>query len=282
MRALIVGGQGMLGRELCDVFSADHEVLGIGMPEFDMTKPGACEKLVREFRPTLVINSAALTAVDYCESHEAEAFSVNAEGAANLAAAAAGVQGPFIQYSTDYVFDGNKTGPYTEDDATSPLSAYGRSKLGGELRVREATPDHLILRTAWLFGVAGNNFIRTIFSAGRDGRGLRVVSDQQGSPTYARDLAAHTRLLVESGCRGTFHLTNAGSCTWYELACRVVGWAGLGVSVTPVTSAEFPRPAPRPRNSVMENRRLREAGLPPMRHWQEAAREYVEILATQE
>jgi len=279
MRVLIVGGQGMLGRELCELFGADHEVLGIGMPEFDMTKPGACEKLVREFRPALVMNSAALTAVDYCESNEAEAFSVNAEGAANLAAAAAGVQAPFVHYSTDYVFDGNKTGPYIEDDATSPLSAYGRSKLDGEVRVRQRAAEHLILRTAWLFGVAGNNFIRTIFNAGRAGRDLRVVDDQRGSPTNARDLAAHTRLLIESGCRGTFHLTNSGSCTWYELACRVVEWAGLGVEVTPVTSAEFPRPAPRPRNSVMENRRLREAGLPPMRHWQEAAREFVGIIA---
>ena len=279
MRVLIVGGQGMLGHELCTVYGADQEVLGIGMPEFDMTLPGACETLVGDFRPALILNAAALTAVDYCELHEAEAMRVNAEGAANLAAAAAAAAVPFVHYSTDYVFDGCKAGPYTEDDPTAPLSAYGRSKLAGERLIREKTPDHLILRTAWLFGAAGNNFIRTIFGAAREGRELRVVNDQRGSPTYARDLAAHTRILSESRWRGTFHVTNSGICTWYELACRVVEWAGLGVSVTPVTSEEFPRPAPRPRNSVMDNRRLREAGFPPMRPWQDAAREYVNILA---
>ncbi len=142
--------------------------------------------------------------------------------------------------------------------------------------IRETCPNHLILRTAWLFGHHGKNFIDTILTAAKAGRTLRVVDDQRGSPTYARDLAARTSVMVEAGCRGTFHVTNSGACTWYELAVRAIEWAAVrGVSITPVATEEFPLPAPRPANSVMASARLAKAGLSPMRPWQEAVQEYL-------
>jgi dTDP-4-dehydrorhamnose reductase len=214
--------------------------------------------------------------VDYCEDHPEEAFLVNAQGAANLAEAVASVGGLLAHYSTDYVFDGQKAEPYLEEDPPNPLSVYGKSKLKGEELVRTLCPNHLILRTSWLFGPNGKNFIRTIVTAARNGHPLRVVHDQRGSPTYTRDLAIHTRHLVENHRRGTYHVTNSGWCTWHELAVKAIGWAGLDkVSITAVTAADFPRPAPRPANSRLANARLTREGSEPMRAWPAAAEEYV-------
>ncbi len=266
----------MLGTELMKVFSGCEALHGVDLDQLDITSAERCSEHVGALAPDVVVNAAALTAVDYCESHAEEAFRVNGEGAGNLAGAAAAVGALLVHFSTDYIFDGLKNSPYTEEDPPAPRSVYGRSKLQGEERIREKCPSHIIARTAWLFGRNGNNFIRTILSAAREGRQLRVVDDQRGSPTYARDLAAWTALMIESGCRGIYHVTNSGACTWYELAVRVVEWSELpGVSVTPVTTEEFPRPAPRPANSVLANKRLAEAGLPSMRPWQEAVRAYL-------
>ncbi len=275
MRILIAGHEGMLGTDLVKVFCADHEIRGIGLPGFDITVLEDCLAMARDFRPELIINAAALTAVDYCESHEAEAVLVNGYGAGNLASAAASVAARIVHFSTDYVFDGMKREPWVEGDVPRPVSAYGRSKLLGEQLVRMAWTHHLILRTSWVFGLNGPNFIRTIVSAARKGQPLRVVNDQFGSPTNTVDLARQTRMLVEACCRGVYHVTNSGSCSWYDLACRAVEWGGLDVRVSPVSTGEFPRPAPRPRNSVLENRRLRAEGLPLARCWTEAAREYL-------
>ena len=266
----------MLGTELMKVFSASEALWGVDVDQLDITNAARCNEVIGALAPDVVVNAAALTAVDYCESHAEEAFRVNGEGAGNLAGAAAAVGALLVHYSTDYIFDGLKRGPYTEDDPPAPRSAYGRSKLQGEERIREKCPNHIITRTAWLFGRNGNNFIRTILAAAAEGRQLRVVDDQRGSPTYACDLAAWTALMIEGGCRGIYHVTNSGACTWYELAVRVVEWSALtGVDVTPVTTEEFPRPAPRPANSVLVNKRLAEAGLPSMRPWQDAVREYL-------
>ena len=190
-------------------------------------------------------------------------------------AAAAGIGSAIVHFSTDYIFDGTKDAPYCEEDSPNPRNVYGKSKLAGEKLVRALCPDHLILRTSWVFGRHGKNFIRTIALAARRRGTLRVVNDQRGSPTYTIDLARHARKLLEAGCRGTYHVTNSGSCTWYELAVSVVEWLGLGVPVLPVASTEYPRPASRPSNSVLANGRLAREGLPLLRPWQEAGEEYV-------
>jgi dTDP-4-dehydrorhamnose reductase len=279
MRVMIVGALGMLGSDLVQAFSSDHEILGLDRPEFDITDAGQIRAQVGGFRPEVIINAAAMTDVDLCETQAQNAMKVNGHGAGNLASAAAEIGAVFVHYSTDYVFDGTKQEAYREQDAPSPLSSYGRSKLFGEEIVRCCCQDHLILRTSWLFGRNGRNFIRTILGAARNSRVLRVVSDQKGSPTYSHDLALHTVRMIEAGCRGTYHVTNSGSCTWYELAVRAVEWAGIdGVKVTPVKTAEFPRPAARPANSVLANARLEREGFPLMRPWPIAAQEYIQLL----
>jgi dTDP-4-dehydrorhamnose reductase len=277
MKVLIVGNRGMLGKELMAVFSAIHDTAGFDLPELDITQLESCLARMEEFHPDVVINAAAYTRVDDCETHEHEAFRANAYGPGNLAKAAAKVGSLLVHYSTDYIFDGRKKDAYVEEDAPNPQSVYGRSKLLGENLIRENSSNHLILRTAWLFGPHGANFVRTIVDIAKNGKPLRVVNDQRGSPTYAKDLAEHTRLMIEAGCRSTYHLTNSGSCTWYDLTVKALEWAGLGgVPVTPVSTSEFPRPAPRPANSVLANAHLERDGIDLMRSWQIAAREYVE------
>ncbi len=266
----------MLGTELVRAFALVGPTAGLDITELDITDPRQCAARMKELRPEVVLNAAALTAVDYCELHEEEAFRVNAQGAGNLAEAAASSGALLVHYSTDYVFDGGRPEPYREEDPTGPRSVYGRSKLRGEEMVRSRSTEHLILRTAWLFGCHGKNFIRTILQAAREGQPLRVVDDQRGSPTYARDLAACTMKLVGGRCRGTYHVTNSGACSWYELARFSVECSGIEeVAVSPVSSSEYPRPARRPANSVLVNARLEKEGFGLLRSWQEAVREYI-------
>jgi len=279
MRILIAGSNGMLGTDLIEQFSS-HHVIGLDRPQIDIADLGQCLGYARELQPEIIINAAALTQVDYCESHTEEAFHINADGAGNLAKAAASIGVPLVHYSTDYVFDGLKGEPYREEDLTRPASVYGKSKLRGEELIRDHCQDHLILRTSWLFGMHGSNFIATILKVARTENKLRVVNDQFGSPTYTKDLSAHTARLLEAKCRGIYHLTNSGSCSWYELAVKCVEWAGLAeVPISAVTTSEFPRPAPRPANSILANARLLHEGLPAMRPWQQAAQEFVSVLA---
>ncbi len=276
MKILIVGSRGMLGTELAGQFNKTNEVVGFDVDELDFTDPSQCRARLHEVRPDVTLCAAALTAVDYCETHEDEAARVNGAGPGFLAAAAAEVGSFLVHYSTDYVYDGRKNEPYVEGDPPNPLSAYGRSKWLGDRNVQRLCPRHLILRTSWLFGPNGKNFIRTILGAARQGQALRVVSDQFGCPTYTRDLAVHTALLLDAECTGVYHLTNDGQCSWYDLARYTLDSAGLvDVQVMPVSSAEFPRPAPRPANSVLANARLRREAFPPMRHWQQAVQQYV-------
>lgn len=277
MKILIVGSRGMLGTDLMEAFGRAGDVTGVDLPELDITQIGQCRARLEELRPDIVLNAAAFTRVDECESREKEAFHVNGYGAGNLASAAASIGARLVHYSTDYIFDGLKKEAYVEEDAPDPRSVYGKSKLLGETLVRQNCTDHLILRTSWLFGRNGNNFIRTILEIARKGGPLRVVNDQRGSPTYSSDLAAQTRRMIDAGCRETYHVTNGGSCTWHELAENALAWAGIGnISIAPVATSEFPRPAPRPANSVLANARLQREGSSLMRPWKEAAREYIE------
>jgi dTDP-4-dehydrorhamnose reductase len=277
MKILVVGSLGMLGSDLMSECSLAGEVRGVDLRELDITQLSQCQRTVGEFHPDVVINAAGLTRVDYCEDNEQEAFAVNGEGPGNLANAAAASGALLVHYGTDYVFDGFKRVAYLEEDIPNPQNVYGRSKLLGEKLIRRNCPEHLILRTSWLFGRNGANFIQTIVNAAKRGDSLRVVNDQRGSPTYTKDLASHTMRMIKAGCRSTYHLTNSGACTWHELALRSLEWAGIeGVKITAVSTQEFPRPAARPKNSVLANARLGSDGLPLMRDWQAATREYVE------
>jgi len=275
MKVMVIGARGMLGTDLMRALAAENPI-GFDLPEMDITEAGQCRERVQEARPDVIIHSAALTNVDYCESHEEEAFLINGEGTKNLAVAAQTAGALLVYYSTDYIFDGTKPEGYHEEDAPNPLSVYGKSKLRGEECVRSHCPSHLILRTSWLFGCNGKNFIRTIVDAAGKGQLLRVVDDQRGSPTYTRDLAAQTLAMLRADCRGTYHVTNSGACTWYELALRSVAWAAIaGVRIEPVKTQEFPRPAPRPACSILAPTRLLREDIPVMRPWQEAAHDYV-------
>jgi dTDP-4-dehydrorhamnose reductase len=277
MAILVVGCRGMLGSDLMAEFALRSEVLGLDLPEIDIAQIDQCFSWTKKLRPEIILNAAALTRVDYCETNQEEAFLINADGAGNLARAAASLGTMLVHYSTDYIFDGLKKDAYLEEDAPNPQSVYGKSKLAGEDLVRRHCPNHLIIRTSWLFGAGGPNFILTIVDAAMRGESLRVVNDQRGSPSYTKDVASHTRKMIERGCRATYHLTNSGSCTWYELSQTALDCLGTkNFQVTPVSTSEFPRPAPRPANSILANARLIRDGLPLMRPWQAAVQEYVE------
>ena len=270
MRVLVTGAKGQLGVELLDVLRREHDVVGLDVPELDITKSEAT-RVIADARPAWVVHAAAWTDVDGCERDPERANLVNGEGTRRVAEACRAVGAGLVYLSTDYVFDGRKGAPYLETDPVSPLSAYARSKVAGEEAVRAVAPRWTIARTAWLFGVSGKNFVKTIVEKAAAGGPLRVVDDQVGSPTYARDLAEAIAQLVSRGLTGTYHLTNAGSCSWYAFTHAIVEEAGLShVAVTPMTTAELGRPAPRPALSVLANHAWVAAGMRPLRPWREA------------
>jgi len=277
-RVLVTGARGMLGTDLCPVLAAKgYDVVAADLAEFDLTDPVATARFVQDCRPSLIINCAAYTAVDQAESDAGTAFRVNRDGAANLARAAKDVGAALLHLSTDYVFDGTKAGPYLEDDPPNPKSVYGASKLAGEQAVREALAEHWIVRTAWLYGIHGKSFPRSILSVAAEGRPLRVVNDQRGCPTYAVHLAEALAAIIAQPHYGTYHAVNAGECTWYDLACAAVREAGLEVTVTPVSTEEFPRPAPRPRNSVLDTGKLARSYGVRLPAWQEGLAAFVRL-----
>lgn len=270
MRVLVTGSRGQLGRALAGAAAArGDEAVGVDLPEVDVTDETAVGALLRDVRPDWVVNAAAFTAVDEAERREAEAAAVNATAVEYLVAAADAVGAGLVHVSTDYVFDGLGKRPYREDDPVGPCSAYGRTKLAGE-RAAARGSRVLIARTAWLYG-DGANFVAAIrrqIDAGAST--LRVVADQRGCPTYAVDLAGALLDLVDAGARGLVHAVNAGSATWHELACEIVRLLGAPVKVVAVTTAEMPRPAPRPGYSVLDTARLTALLGRPLPPWQDA------------
>ncbi|HTZ40865.1 MAG TPA: dTDP-4-dehydrorhamnose reductase [Syntrophales bacterium] len=276
MRILVLGHRGMLGSDLTEVLGRDHEVNGVDIGEFDMTSEADCIRVVEEFKPGVVVNAAAYTDVDGCETNRDACFAVNAEGVRNIACACRASRTKIIHYSTDYVFDGTKGEPYVEDDPCRPINVYGESKRKGEEFLVELAENHLLIRTAWLYGRQGKNFVKAILAKARDEGKLRVVDDQVGSPTYSVDLAQATKLLVERDSRGTYHVTNRGVCSWYQFALRILEYAQVsGVTVEPIRSDELIRKAKRPAYSVMSNRKFMEATQRAMRPWQVALNDYL-------
>ena len=276
-RWLVIGGAGMLGRELTGLLDATGAgVISLGHAELDVTDAGAVDTVVHEQRPAVVVNCAGWTAVDAAEAHEPEALRVNGAGAANVARACARTAVPLVQISTDYVFDGRATQPYSEQAAPHPRTAYGRTKLAGERAVRELLPERgYVVRTAWLYGEHGPNFVRTMIELAARQPSVDVVVDQVGQPTWTRDLAGQLIALIDSGTpAGVYHGTNAGRTSWYGLARQTFALLGADPDrVRPTASAAFPRPAERPAFSVLGHDGWAAVGLPAMRDWREALAE---------
>lgn len=272
MRWLVVGADGMLGTDLVRVAAqAGHDVVGIDRDDADITLPGALDPwlLGSVAGPEVVVNCAAWTAVDAAEEHESEAFAINAVGAALTARAAAAAGARIVQVSTDYVFDGHAGTPYDEGAPAAPQSAYGRTKAAGEWAVRAEAADCLVVRTAWLYGAHGASFPRTIATIAAEQGAVAVVDDQVGQPTWTVDLADLVVRLVGSGApAGTYHGTSSGRTSWFEFARAVVATAGLDPDVvTPTTSQQLVRPAPRPRYSVLGHGALERVGVAPIGDW---------------
>jgi len=263
MRILVTGAKGQLGWEILrQAPDRSFDCIGIDVEEADLTDPDQVNQVVSAIRPQLLINTAAYTLVDRAQTEAEAAFAVNREAVAHLAAACAGNQIPLVHISTDFVFDGTQTVPYTENDTVAPLGVYGQSKAAGEAVVRDILDQHLIIRTAWLYGNHGHNFVKTILRLGQKNQEVRVVSDQVGCPTYAADLAAALLTLSErlspstATPWGTYHLCGTGEVSWYGFARHILQAAHQldlvpAVTVTPLATSEYPTPAPRPPYSAL-------------------------------
>jgi dTDP-4-dehydrorhamnose reductase len=279
VRVLVLGAGGQLGAELAAQARArGHDVVALARAELDVVDAAAVRARLLEVRADTIFNAAAYTAVDRAESEPELAMAINGTAPGVVATTAAEAGSRLVHYSTDYVFGGSATEPIPEDAPTSPLGVYGRTKLAGEEAVRAAGGDALLVRTAWVYG-GGTNFISTVLRITREQGTMRVVDDQRGSPSWARDLAVASLRLAEVGSPGTYHLTNSGECTWYELARLVVERAGISAEVVPITTAEYPTPARRPAYSVLDNRRWRGLGETSLRPWQDAVEEFMGELA---
>ena len=272
MRILITGANGQLGYELQQVLH-EHQLTPVDVPDFDLTKPGV-EASIAAARPDVVIHAAAYTDVDGAERESERAMAVNAEGTERVAKAAAAAGARLLYLSTDYVFDGRQGVPYREIDQPNPLNVYGLSKYEGEQRALAHCPNTLVIRTAWLYGTHGRNFVKTIMRQALEQPELRVVSDQRGSPTHAGDLASAIKQVLGTNLKGIAHATGAGDCTWYEFAREIVSLTGSPARVQPISTAESKRTAKRPLYAVLSNRVLAEAGIS-LPHWKDALGRFV-------
>jgi len=276
MKILIMGHKGMLGSDLFLRLFAFHDVTGRDIEDFDIASSEACKKVISETEPDVVINAAAYTDVDGCESNREKCFSVNAEGVKNIALSCRERGIKIVHFSTDYVFDGKKQTPYLEDDTCNPVNVYGQSKLAGEQHLEQFSDNFLLIRSAWLYGKNGKNFVKTIVEKARTEKYLEVVDDQVGSPTFTWDLAGAVQLLIEGQYTGTFHITNRGNCSWYEFAQKILKFAGMtGVTVKPIKSDKLARPAKRPHYSVLNCRKFSQSTVKTMRYWQVAVDDYI-------
>lgn len=286
-KILVTGARGQLGTDLVTVLSRNFPVIGLDIDDFDLTNPQHVDEMFGIHKPKVVIHAAAFTDVDRCESEPDLAMRVNAEAAGLVARACRESEAHMIYYSTDYVFDGASRSPYLESDTPNPQTAYGRSKLEGEHRVAAEMDNHCILRLAWVFGAHGRNFVKTMVRLGRDQiakreRGeavspIRVVNDQVGNPTWTMDIVRQTEALVARPLTGLYHCTSEGECSWYDFARAVFSGLSMAVEVHPCRTSEFPRPAPRPAYSSLENAALKLRGRNVMRPWRDALDEFLSI-----
>ena len=283
MKVMVMGANGQLGTDLCRALQG-YNIVPLTHADIEITDINSIEEAINRHKPEVVINTAAFVRVDDCESEHDKAFLVNAIGARNIAVVSQKIGAKLAHISTDYVFGGENHPnliPYTEFDNPVPLNIYGKSKIAGEDIVRQLCWRHFIIRTSALFGVVGSsgkggNFVESILKLAREGTELRVVNDQTFSPTYTKDLADKIAQLITTEYYGTFHITNKGSCSWYEFATEILKLASIDVHITQVASDEHPRKAGRPKFSVLDNYHLRLLGMGDIRPWQEALKDYME------
>lgn len=277
---LVTGAGGQLGQEFVHMNHDDIQIIGKNRSELDITDYKSCQAVCGTFKPNIIVHAAAYTAVDQAESEPEAAWAVNVEGTRNMAKAAEAVGSKFCYISTDYVFDGQGKEPYSEYHPTAPQSVYGITKLEGERKSLEFSSKCFIVRTSWVYGKYGQNFVQTMLQLAQSKKELQVVSDQIGSPTYTYDLAKFIIDLVQSEKYGIYHASNTGTCSWYEFAKAIFEEAGVGpITVHPCSTEQFPRPAPRPAYSVLGQQALIKAGFKPLRPWKEALRDYLSNLA---
>lgn len=271
---LVVGANGMLGRDMMALIG--DAARGVDIDEIDITSLESTERIIRTLRPGTVINCAAYTDVDGCESNVETAMQVNGEGVAHLAMASREIGARLVHVSTDYVFDGGKGSPYVEDDAPCPLGVYGESKLAGEMNAA-FNPDHLVVRTQWLFGLHGNNFVETMLRLAAEKDELAVVDDQIGSPTWTVDLARAIAALLKTGHRGIYHAANSGYCSWNSFAKAIFEENGLSVRVNGMTTAQLNRPARRPLYSTLDCSKLEQDTGFRAQPWRSALKAYLQL-----
>ena len=276
---MVIGGNGMLGTDLCTILSDSHRsCLGVDLPEVNISDETGLINICKEIKPAVIINTAAITDVDGCENLCDAAYQVNALGALNVAKAALSCGAFLIHLSTDYVFDGTKTSPYKEEDPLNPLGVYGRTKAQGERLILEAAPNSsLIIRTQWLYGLHGKNFVESILKACQERDILKVVSDQHGRPTFTEDLSHAMIKLVDLRPPGIYHLANSGQTTWHGFASAIIELEGLDrIEVQELTTRELNRPAPRPLYSILDLNKFQSFTNFVLRDWKEALKAYLD------
>ena len=288
MKILITGSKGQLGNELQDIIKSgkcdicnmpervkEYEVIALDVEDLDITSFESVKKVLEKEKPDVVINCASATNVDGCESNVDLAFKINSLGPRNLAIICERIDAKLVQVSTDYVFSGQGIKPLTEFDLTAPYSVYGKTKLLGESYVREFSSKYFIVRTAWLYGRVGKNFVYTMMKLGEEKEVLNVVNDQRGNPTNANDLAYHILKLIETEEYGVYHCTGKGECSWYEFAKEIMDLSNRKCKVNPCTSQEYKTPAKRPEYSSLDNMMLRATVGDDMREWKDALKSFI-------
>lgn len=283
MRVLVTGAKGQLGTDLMEQLNANNiEAVGIDREELDIVDKKACEEFFEkanaEKRIDAVIHCAAYTAVDKAEDEQELSYNINALGTENIALACKKFDMKLMYISTDYVFNGQGERPWEPDDEREPLNVYGKTKYEGELFVEKLSDKYFIVRIAWVFGIAGHNFIKTMLKLAKERDSLTVVDDQIGSPTYTADLSKLLVSMIQTDKYGRYHATNEGYCSWYEFAKEIFKVAGVEIDVKPVDSSAYPAKAKRPANSRMEKSKLDEMGFKRLPSWQDATRRYIEEL----
>ncbi|HCD45067.1 MAG TPA: dTDP-4-dehydrorhamnose reductase [Lachnoclostridium sp.] len=279
MKVFVTGVKGQLGFDVVnELKKRGHEAVGVDIDEMDITDKDSVNRVIRAAAPDAVIHCAAYTAVDAAEENEEVCRNVNAKGTEYIAGVCRELDIKMMYISTDYVFNGQGDRPWEPDDEREPLNVYGQTKYEGELAVEENISKYFIVRIAWVFGVNGKNFIKTMLNLGKTHDKLTVVADQTGSPTYTYDLARLLADMIETEKYGRYHATNEGLCTWYEFACEIFKQAGMDVKVEPVSSDQYPAKAKRPSNSRMNKDKLEENGFLRLPSWQDALKRYLEAV----
>ena len=276
MIVLVTGVNGQLGHDVVkELTKKGHEAHGTDRNTLDITNEADVHSYVGKIKPDAIIHCAAYTNVDQAETDRDAAYQVNALGTKYLAQAAKEMKAKMVLVSTDYVFNGSATEPYEVDQPTEPLGVYGETKLAGEQFLANSLEQYFIVRTAWVYGINGHNFVKTMLRLGEERGEVGVVHDQVGSPTYTVDLAALLVELIETEKYGVYHATNSGVCSWYDFAVEIFKQAGLKVNVNPLTSEQYPRPAARPKYSVLSKKKIEEQGFTPLRDWKKALSAYL-------